>query len=38
MPDHQIPRRDFLRLLSLVFPAAAIDWNSFPSGGPPDNN
>jgi all-trans-retinol 13,14-reductase len=37
MTDHQIPRRDFLRLLSLAFPAAAIDWNTFPSGAPPNN-
>ena len=31
MSDHQIPRRDFLRMLACVFPAAAFDWGAFPS-------
>jgi phytoene dehydrogenase-like protein len=32
MDIHELPRRDFLRMLAASFPAAAIDWDSFPVG------
>jgi len=34
MTDHQIPRREFLKMLACAFPVAAIDWDSFPSAPP----
>ncbi len=30
MDDHQFPRRDFLKMLTCAFPAAALDWSAFP--------
>ncbi len=32
MEHPTLPRREFLRMLAAVFPAAAIDWNAFPVG------
>jgi phytoene dehydrogenase-like protein len=32
MNDHQLPRREFLKMLACAFPAAAIDWDAFPLG------
>jgi len=34
MNEHQLPRREFLKMLASAFPAAAIDWNAFPVGKP----
>lgn len=31
MSDIQLPRREFLKMLACAFPAAAFDWNIFPS-------
>lgn len=30
MTKHELPRREFLRLLAAAFPAATLDWNAFP--------
>jgi all-trans-retinol 13,14-reductase len=30
MNEHQLPRREFLKMLACAFPAAAVDWNLFP--------
>lgn len=32
MENHTLPRREFLRMLAAVFPATAIDWDTFPVG------
>jgi phytoene dehydrogenase-like protein len=32
MNEHQLPRREFLKMLACAFPAAAIDWTAFPVG------
>lgn len=32
MNEHQLPRRDFLKMLACAFPAAALDWSAFPQG------
>lgn len=32
MEHYQIPRREFLKMLATIFPAAAIDWDAFPVG------
>ncbi|MBE0618564.1 MAG: NAD(P)-binding protein, partial [Proteobacteria bacterium] len=33
MNSHELPRREFLKILASAFPAAALDWNAFPVGG-----
>ncbi len=32
MNEHPLPRREFLKMLACVFPAAALDWSAFPQG------
>ncbi len=40
MGTHDLPRREFLKMLAAAFPAAAFDWSSYPVGrildGDPD--
>ena len=32
MNEHQLPRREFLKMLACAFPATVIDWDAFPLG------
>ena len=32
MDTQQLPRREFLKMLAVIFPAASVDWSAFPVG------
>ena len=40
MPTHELPRREFLRMLACAFPATVLDWDALPlgRGKTPDSN